>query len=171
MEICPSSFVLRKPFLSIAISKKVTFDWAMCLFSTFLRLQGDHHCACAQSGVIFIFSKSCQTKKIKTLQPKMTKIASKGSCLKDGPVTYPADAFDSCLWGDKIPLGSSLTKSLNVSDNWPFFSYFRNFLAEEGPVVRYVYQERRLRVATGQRQFVKLFVLLSSKTGGDVLGN
>ena len=41
--------------MSIAINKKVKFDGARCPFSTFLRLQGDHHCACAQSGVIFHF--------------------------------------------------------------------------------------------------------------------
>ena len=44
--------------------KKVKFDGARCPFSTFLRLQGDHHCACAQKWCHFsFFSKSFQTKK------------------------------------------------------------------------------------------------------------
>ena len=69
--------------MSIAIIKKVKFDGARCPFSTFLRLQGDHHCACAQKWCHFSFVfKSFQTKKIKALRPKMTKIASRGgSCL------------------------------------------------------------------------------------------
>ena len=69
----------------IAIIKKVKFDGAGCPFSTFLRLQGDHHCACAQKWRHFsFFSKTFQAKKkIKALRPKMTKIASRGSCLKD----------------------------------------------------------------------------------------
>ena len=51
-------------------------------FSTFLRLQGDRHCACAQKWCHFsFFSKSFLTKKIKALRRKMTKIASSGSCL------------------------------------------------------------------------------------------
>ena len=75
--------------MSIAINKKVKFDGARCPFSTFLRLQGDHHCACAQKWCHFsFFSKSFQTKKIKALRPKMTKIASRGSCLKEGLGTY-----------------------------------------------------------------------------------
>ena len=83
MKISPSSFILRKPFLSIAINKKVKFDGARCPFSTFLRLQGDHHCACAQKCVIFhFFQELSNKKKIKALRPKMTKIASRGSCLK-----------------------------------------------------------------------------------------
>ena len=54
-----------------------------CRFSTFLRLQGDHHCSCAQKWCqFFIFSKSFQKKKIRALRPKMTKIASRGSSLK-----------------------------------------------------------------------------------------
>ena len=66
--------------MSIAINKKVKFDGARCPFSTFLRLQGDHHCACAQKWCHFsFFSKSFQTKKkIKALRPKMTKNSLKG---------------------------------------------------------------------------------------------
>ena len=79
MLIYPSSFILRKPFLSIAINKKVKFDGARCPFSTFLRLQGDDHCACAQKWCHFsFFSKIFQTKKIQALRPKMIKIASRG---------------------------------------------------------------------------------------------
>ena len=73
--------------MSIAINKKVKFDGARCPFSTFLRFQGDHYCACAQKWCHFsYFSKSFQTnkKKIKALRPKMTKIAPRGSCLKVG---------------------------------------------------------------------------------------
>ena len=70
---------MRKPFLSIAINKKAKFDGVRCPFSTFLRLQGDHQCACAQKWCHFsYFVKSFQTKKIKALRPKMTKIASRG---------------------------------------------------------------------------------------------
>ena len=47
-------------------NKKVKFDGARCPFSTFLRLQGDHHCACAQKWCHFsYFSKSFQTKKLR----------------------------------------------------------------------------------------------------------
>ena len=66
----------------MAISKKVKFDGARCPFSTVgLRLQGDHHCACAQKWCHFSFfsQELVQTKKkIKALRPKMTKIASRG---------------------------------------------------------------------------------------------
>ena len=31
--------------------------------------------------------------------------------MKDGPVVYPANVFDSRLRGDKVPLGSNSTKS------------------------------------------------------------
>ena len=41
--------------MSIAINKKVKFDGARCPFLTFLRLQGDHHCACAQKWCHFSF--------------------------------------------------------------------------------------------------------------------
>ena len=52
-------------------------------FSTFLRLQGDHHCACARKWCHFsFFPRAFKQKKIKALRPKMTKIASRGSCLK-----------------------------------------------------------------------------------------
>ena len=82
--------------MSIAIIKKVKFDGARCPFSTFLRLQGDHHCACAQKWRHFsFFSKSFQTKKIKALRPKMTKIASRGgSCLNWTPGPFLATQYD-----------------------------------------------------------------------------
>ena len=37
--------------------------------------------------------------------------ASSAIFFEDGPVVYPANAFDCCLRGDKVPLGSSATKS------------------------------------------------------------
>ena len=44
-----------------------------------LRLQGDHHCACAQKWCHFsFFPRAFKQKKIKALRPKMTKIASRG---------------------------------------------------------------------------------------------
>ena len=53
------------------------------LFLTLLHLQGDHHCACAQKWRHFsFFPRAFKQKKIKALWPKMTKIASRGSCLK-----------------------------------------------------------------------------------------
>ena len=64
------------------ISKNDKFDGARCLFSKFLRLQDDHHCACAQKWCHFYFLQEFQTKKIKVLRPKMTKIASMGACLE-----------------------------------------------------------------------------------------
>ena len=68
--------------LSIAINKKVKFDGAWCPFSTFLCLQGDHHFTCAQKWCHFsYYSKSFQKKKIIALQPKITKIASRGPAL------------------------------------------------------------------------------------------
>ena len=52
-------------------------------FSTFLRPQGVHHCACAQKWCHFSFfsQELSNKKKINTLWPKMTKIVSRGSCL------------------------------------------------------------------------------------------
>ena len=66
--------------MSIAINKKVKFDGARRPFSTFLRLQGDHHCACAQKWChfSFFFQELSNKKKIKALRQKMTKIASRG---------------------------------------------------------------------------------------------
>ena len=66
LDICPS-FILRKPFLYIAINKKVKFNGARCPFSTFLRLQGDHHCACAQKWCPFSYFPRAfkQTKKLR----------------------------------------------------------------------------------------------------------
>ena len=67
-------------------------------FFDILRFQGDHHCACAQTWCHFsFFSKSFQTiKKIKALRPKMTKIASRGSCLNTLYGLWPAMG-DICL--------------------------------------------------------------------------
>ena len=73
----------------IATNKKVKFDGARCLISTFLRLQGDHHCACAQKWCHFsFFPRAFKQQKNKMLRPKMTKIALRGSCLKAGPPCF-----------------------------------------------------------------------------------
>ena len=84
MYICPSSFILRKPFSSIAIRKKLNSTKRGAFFDN-LRLQGDHYCACARKWCHFsYFSKTFQTKKkFKKPRPKMTKIASRGSCLHE----------------------------------------------------------------------------------------
>ena len=59
------------------LNKKVKFAGARCLFSTFLRLQGDHHCAYTKVVSFFIFFQELSNKKkTKALRPKMTKIAS-----------------------------------------------------------------------------------------------
>ena len=74
------------------LKKKVKFNGARCPFSTFLRLQGDHYCAYAQKWCHFhIFPRAFKQtkKKIKALRPKMTKIASRGSCLKLADVNFP----------------------------------------------------------------------------------
>ena len=70
-----------------------------CPFSTFLRLQGDHHCACGQKWCRFsFFFKIFQTKKIKALRPKMTKIASRGSCLKLSFNSWVEQNWHFFLW-------------------------------------------------------------------------
>ena len=78
----------------------------MCLFSTFLRLQRDDHCACAQEWCHFsYFFKSFHlNKKLKALRPKMTKIASRGSCLKSGTVQKLKSVRhkSSRLWKDLL---------------------------------------------------------------------
>ena len=44
---------------------------------------------------------------------------------EDGLVVYPANAFDSCLRDDKLPLGSSPTKSQkNTPKNSAHFGQF-----------------------------------------------
>ena len=79
----PFFFHSGKPFLAIAIRKKIKFDKSRCLFSTTLRLQGDHYCACAQKWCHFsYFPRPFKLKKkTKKLRPKMTRITSRGSCL------------------------------------------------------------------------------------------
>ena len=52
---------------------------------------------------------------------------------EDGPVVYPANAFDSRLWGDKVPLGSSPTwsqkkKKRNSSGRRPAIAFLYLFL-------------------------------------------
>ena len=85
-SLCRSTLLLsfcENRFCLSQLIKNVKFDEARCLFSTFLRLQGDHHCACAQKWChfSFFFQELSNKKKIKALRPKMTKIASRGSCL------------------------------------------------------------------------------------------
>ena len=105
--------------MSIAINKKVKFDGARYPFSTFLRLHGDHHCACAQNWRHFsFFSKSFKTKKIKALRPKMTKIASRGSGLNRVHGAQLTVTFDSscAIW---VFLNFGRTKSGDVEDGQP----------------------------------------------------
>ena len=86
LSLCPSSFTLRKPFnfcLSQFLKKKVKFDGARCPFSTFCESPRWSPLRMRTKVMSFsYFSKSFQTKKIKALRPKMTKITSRGSCLK-----------------------------------------------------------------------------------------
>ena len=83
----PFFFFLRNPLLSIATDKRLKFDWARCPFSTFLRLEGNHNCACAQKWCLFsYFSMSIQAKNKLALRPKDDPNSLKGSCLKrNGP--------------------------------------------------------------------------------------
>ena len=81
MYISPSSFILRKPFLSIAINKKVKFDGARSPTFCVSKVITSAHAH--KSGVIFhIFPRAFKQKKITALRPKMAKIASRGSYLK-----------------------------------------------------------------------------------------
>ena len=69
-----------------------------------------------ESGVIFHFLKSFQTKKkIKAVRPKMTKIASRGSCLN--PKLYPQNSHFLCSSSFFV---SVLFHPLPVSVNLPF---------------------------------------------------
>ena len=116
MQICPSSFILRKPFLSIAIKKKVKFDGARCLFSTFLRLQGDHHCACAQKWCHFsFFPRAFKQNKIKAVRPKMTKIASKGG---GGPALVAQNSFST-----KFHYGEEIRKGLRTRNKGMYYNH------------------------------------------------
>ena len=133
--------------MSIAINKKVKFDGARCPFSTFLRLQGDHHCACAQKWCHFsFFSRAFKQKKIKVLRPKMTKIASRGggSCRTGtdqgqiGPLlrrgflwgTVPADFF-------VLPNSSSFWSHFSAADyKTTTFSFKTLFRCAELPAKR-----------------------------------
>ena len=82
LHICPSSFVQRKPFVSIAINKKVQLDGERCPFRLFCVSKVISTAHAHKSGVIFHnFPRAFKQKKIKALRPKMTKIASRGSCL------------------------------------------------------------------------------------------
>ena len=78
----PSSFILRKPCVSIAINKNVKFDGARCPFRHFWVSKVITTAHAHKSVFFFIFFQELSNKKIKALRPKMTKIASRGSCLK-----------------------------------------------------------------------------------------
>ena len=56
LEIYPSSFILRKPFVSIANNKKVKFDRARCPFRRFCVSKVITTAHVHKSGVIFHFS-------------------------------------------------------------------------------------------------------------------
>ena len=77
-KICPSSFILRKPFSSNVIRKKVKFGKARCHFRLFYVSKVITTAHAHKSGVIFHIFQDLSNK---NLRPKMTKIASRGSCL------------------------------------------------------------------------------------------
>ena len=55
-------------------NKKVKFDGARCPFSTFLRLQGDHHCACGQKWRHFsFFPRAFKQKKLRLYDQRWLK--------------------------------------------------------------------------------------------------
>ena len=80
----PFVFILRKPFLSIAINKKLNSTERGALFRNFGVSKVITTAHTHKSGVIFhIFPRAFkQKKKIQALRPKMTKVTSRGSCLK-----------------------------------------------------------------------------------------
>ena len=83
MLICPSSVILRKPFSSTAIRKKVKFDEARCPFRHFCVSKVITTVHVHKSGVIFhIFPRPSKQNNFKKLRPKMTKIAWRGPALK-----------------------------------------------------------------------------------------
>ena len=88
VTFCRSTLLLsfsENRFRLLRFIKKVKFDEARGLSSTFLRLQGDHYCALRTKVVsFFMFFQELSNKKFKKLRPKMTKIASGGggSCFK-----------------------------------------------------------------------------------------
>ena len=68
--------------MSIAINKKVKFDGVRCFFRHFCVSTVITTAHAHKRGVILhFFSRAFKQKKIKALRPKMTKIASRGSCL------------------------------------------------------------------------------------------
>ena len=71
-------------FVPTYLNKKVIFDGARCPFSTFCVSKVITTAHAHKSGVIFHFFQELSNKqKIKALRPKMTKIASRGSCLNE----------------------------------------------------------------------------------------
>ena len=89
----------------MATNKQGKFDGARCPFSTFLRLQVDHHCACAQEWCHF-FQELSNKQNIKALRPKMTKIASKGG-------------------GGVLPLGITIGLEIGLLTNITFWSLLK----------------------------------------------
>ena len=76
LSFCENRFCLSR------LLKKVNSTERGALFRHFCVSKVITTAHAHKSGVIFHFFKSFQTKKIKALRPKMTKIASRGSCLK-----------------------------------------------------------------------------------------
>ena len=81
----------------IANNKKVKFDGARCPFRHFASPRWSPLRMLTKVVSFFIFFKSFQ-KKFKALLPKMTKIASRGSCLKSLPKFQRMVSGCSCLF-------------------------------------------------------------------------
>ena len=85
LSFCDNHFFLWR-FLA-----DFNFDWAseMCFHFTFWGLQSDHHWACAQSGVIFIFFQQISNKHKRSWDQRELKKPQEGSCLRNISV-WPA---------------------------------------------------------------------------------
>ena len=83
MWICPFLSFCENRFRLSRFVKNLNSTKRGASFLTFSRRQGDHYCTCAEKWChLSYFSKTFQKIKIKKLRPKITKIASRGSCLK-----------------------------------------------------------------------------------------
>ena len=78
LSSCKNRFCLWRFVKNLNSTKRGVF------FRHFFCFQDDHFCACTRKWCDFsYFSKSFRTKKsFKNIRPKMTKVASRGSCLK-----------------------------------------------------------------------------------------